>query len=235
MQATDTREVVSVLDVDPDLKATVPRDELGLARRHLVAEAFRISAGSWDGSAGGFGGVGLLVVEGLLTRELEIGAAVSLELLGTGDVVRPWDVDPDPELSPLSASVTWAIREPVRFAVLDRRFIAAFARWPELGNELIRRVLRRSRWLAVRLAISSMQAVTDRITLLLWHIAGNWGRVTPDGTLVPVSLTHELIAELIGARRPSVTTAIGELREAGVIERRPEGWLLKGPTPSPIG
>jgi CRP-like cAMP-binding protein len=62
-------------------------------------------------------------------------------------------------------------------------------------------------------------------------LAGNWGRVTPEGTVVPIGLTHELIAELIGARRPSVTTAISELRAAGRLERQEDGWLLVGPPP----
>jgi hypothetical protein len=224
-------ELVSVLEADADLRAVIPSDEVELARRNLVAEAISAPAGPWDPDVAGSEAIGLLVLEGLLLRELEIGPAKSLELLGVGDLLRPWDIEPDPDLSPLSAEVAWTILEPARFALLDLRFAAMLGRWPKLGNEIMRRIMRRSRWLAVRLAISSLQSVADRVALLLWHLATTWGRVTPDGTIVPVSLTHELIAELIGARRPSVTTAIGELRDTGRVERLPEGWLLTAPPP----
>jgi len=227
------RDLVAVLEADADLKAVIPPNELDLARKQLVARAVDAPPGAWDPDGiCEIDGVGLLVLEGLLTREVEIGGARSLELLGTGDVIRPWD--DDPELSPTSKEASWTVFEATRLAYLDRRFMAALGRWPTLGSEIIHRVLRRSRWLAVRLAIGSLQGVAQRVTLLLWHMAGNWGRVTPEGTLVPFRLTHELIADLIGARRPSVTTAIGELREADKIERRRDGWLLKGrPPPRP--
>ncbi len=45
-----------------------------------------------------------------------------------------------------------------------------------------------------------------------------------------VPLTHALLAELVAARRPSVTTALGDLRDAGRIERRGQAWILHGGT-----
>jgi hypothetical protein len=37
---------------------------------------------------------------------------------------------------------------------------------------------------------------------------------------------------MVGARRPSVTTALGQLISRGEIERRPDGgWLLRGEPP----
>jgi hypothetical protein len=173
-----------------------------------------------------------LVLEGLLTRDVEIAGTLSRELLGDGDVMRPWD--DDSALDPVPARASWTIVESSKFAVLDRRFTVLAGRWPRLNTEVVHRVLRRSRWLAVRLAIGSLRGIPDQVTLLLWHLAGNWGRVTPEGTLIPFRLTHEVIAELIGARRPSVTSAISELRAAGDVKPTEDGWLLCGePPPSP--
>jgi DNA-binding GntR family transcriptional regulator len=51
--------------------------------------------------------------------------------------------------------------------------------------------------------------------------------VTPDGIVVDLPLTHELIGRLVGGRRPTVTLALAELAENGVLVRRDEGgWLL---------
>ena len=39
---------------------------------------------------------------------------------------------------------------------------------------------------------------------------------------------------MVGARRPSVTTALGQLIGRGEVERRPDGgWLLLGDPPEP--
>jgi len=45
-----------------------------------------------------------------------------------------------------------------------------------------------------------------------------------------------LLAALVGAKRPSVTTALGELTAQGLVERRDDGsWLLHGEPPEEPG
>jgi hypothetical protein len=62
----------------------------------------------------------------------------------------------------------------------------------------------------------------------MWHLAERWGRVGPEGVRVPLRLTHEALGRLVGARRPSVTTALSGLSKRGCLERTPAGWLLYG-------
>jgi hypothetical protein len=38
-----------------------------------------------------------------------------------------------------------------------------------------------------------------------------WGRVIPQGTVVPFRLTHEMLASIVGAQRPTTTVAIHSL------------------------
>src|SRR4029450_3689869 len=77
----------------PDLGALLPEDRRAEAERALVVGTHRLGVGSWDvsrlGGAGG-GHIGLLVIEGVLSRELIVADHVSAELLGPGDLVRPW-------------------------------------------------------------------------------------------------------------------------------------------------
>jgi len=80
----------------------------------------------------------------------------------------------------------------------------------------------------VRLVVNQLVRLDDRLLLALWALAERWGRVTPGGVLVPMELTHSALARLVGARRPSVTSAIGDLGAAGLLERTEEGWLLLG-------
>jgi predicted transcriptional regulator of viral defense system len=68
--------------------------------------------------------------------------------------------------------------------------------------------------------------------LMMWHFADRWGRMTRDGARVRLPVTHSVLASVVGARRPSVTTALGRLQDQGQIERLPDGaWLLLGAPP----
>src|SRR5439155_24875974 len=177
-----------------------------------------------------FGG---LVLDGMLVRELAVAGAVSAELLGAGDLVLPEDADQAVPF--VGARAAWTALAPTRIAWLDPPFAAALRRWPALGAALLERSERRFSRLAVLQAIGQLTRIDDRVLTLLWHLAERWGRVGPEGIVVPLRLTHKAIARLIGARRPSVTTAIGLLERKALIERRAEGgWLLRGAPPQSL-
>ena len=66
-----------------------------------------------------------------------------------------------------------------------------------------------------------------RLRALFAHLADRWGRVTPEGIVLPLRLTHTVIAQLTGLRRPSVSISLGELERAGEIVRLTKGsWLI---------
>ena len=222
---------VRVLEVDAALLEAVPPSGRETARMGLRAKRVSAARGPWrlEGLVDTTG-LGILVTEGLLTRDVQIAGTRSREILGAGDVLRPWD--DDSTLNPVPSRTSWTVLEPTVGAVLDQRWKLVASRWPDFGEEVLRRIVRRSRWLAVLLAIAAMRGMEDRVILLLWHLAGNWGKVTSAGTLVPFGLTHEVIADLVGARRPSVTTAIAGLDREGELERVDGGWLLRRDPPS---
>jgi CRP-like cAMP-binding protein len=53
--------------------------------------------------------------------------------------------------------------------------------------------------------------------------------------LVPLRLTHAILADLVAARRPTVTSALTELGREGLVQSVQEGWLLSGEPPGEIG
>ncbi|MEA2436615.1 MAG: family transcriptional regulator, cyclic receptor protein [Thermoleophilaceae bacterium] len=225
---------IRLLEAQPDLAEGLSPEDEAEARRHVVAVLDSVDPGPWEPAEGytlepAF--LGLLVVDGMVSRDVELGGRRCSELLGPGDLLRPWDYDEGATASVPSES-TWTVLEPSRLAVLDARFARVACRYPELVAKLIGRTLRRSRWLAILLTISSMPRVDARVQALFWHLADRWGRVTLDGVVVPVRLTHDMIGRLVGAHRPSVTTALSELSRAGRISRLPDGWLLRGDPPS---
>jgi CRP/FNR family transcriptional regulator, cyclic AMP receptor protein len=227
---------ISLVDADPDLGQRLAPDERERARREAVTRVQRLSRGEWDVAAAFEPDVhhrGFLIADGLLTREVDVLGRRCVELLGHADVIRPWSWDEDG--SHVHAEVGWAVLEPARLAVLDNRLVTRIAPWPALGVELFTRGIRRAHALAVALAIAHHQRVDDRVLLTLWHLAERWGRVHRDGIVVALPLSRERVATLVGAHRPSVTTALGDLAASGAISRRPEGeWVLHGPPPERV-
>lgn len=125
--------------------------------------------------------------------------------------------------------------EPTRMAVLDHGLVVRMAPWPQLGLELFARGTRRAHALAVALAIAHHPRVDDRLRLTLWHLAERWARVRPDGIAVPLPLSHQRLADLVGAHRPSVTTAMWDLARSGALSRGDDGvWVLHGAPPSQL-
>jgi CRP/FNR family transcriptional regulator, cyclic AMP receptor protein len=170
---------------------------------------------------------GLLVLEGLMGRRVRVGKAVATELLGAGDILRPWD---EPTLwGMIPPELDWRIFRPARLAVLDERITALIGRRHELVINFSGRLLRRARSIAYLTAISHLNRVEDRLIATLWHIASSWGRVGPEGVSIPFRLTHEVLGEILGAQRPSVTIAVQRLQHRQQMKRtRGGGYLLIG-------
>ena len=208
----------------------VPSERLEEARDSLQVSVQRLSAGSWNVSPlvdAHPGHLGLLIVDGVLARDILLGNSINTELLGAGDLVRPWHTDSSGPI--LRYEVRWNILADVELAVLDRRLAVALARYPEVNAALLERVYRRSERLAAANAIVQLHGVDRRLLAFFWHIAERWGKVTTEGVVIPLRLSHRALAELVGARRPTVSTSLGELARQGALLRRPDGsWLLTG-------
>src|SRR3954463_5783473 len=225
--------MVRLLDADPDLGALLSDTRREQAERELVVRSHRLPVGPWDVSrlAGATADhVGLLIIDGILSRELVVADHVSAELLGPGDLVRPWQPPSRTGLLPVDA--VWTVLSPLTVAVLDRRFAAEMTRYPEITAALFDRLSERSLRLATTQAISQLTRVDRRLKALFWHLAERWGRVSGDGVIVPLALTHRILGQPVGARRPTVSTALSELAEREELTRRPDGsWLLRGDPP----
>jgi hypothetical protein len=120
-------------------------------------------------------------------------------------------------------------------AVMDPRFALQIARWPQVSATIVDRALIRARWLSFHLAVCHVVGIEKRLMILFWHLADRWGKVTTEGVRIDLPLSHGMIAKLVGSRRPTVTTAMGKLRDDGRILRPDEGsWLLCGSPPDDL-
>jgi CRP/FNR family transcriptional regulator, cyclic AMP receptor protein len=230
-------ELVSVLDHDVDLCELVPEDRLPQARQAAAAVAMRVQPGSWEAarhSDRARGGYGLLVIEGLLIRRAGMDGRFGAELLGPGDLLRPWQHDGERVGGTLPFETAWRVVAPTRLAVLDLRWAARMAPWPQIGAELAGRALERSLRLVASMAIVQQPKLDVRLWLLFWELADRYGTVHRDGVHLDLPLTHEVLSHLAAARRPSVSGALSRLAADGKVRREGRGWVLAGQAPADL-
>jgi CRP/FNR family cyclic AMP-dependent transcriptional regulator len=225
--------LVRVLDEDPELGSALAPAQLERARIAAVAPLLVVDRGSWEAPPAprhARRDLGLLVLAGLLRRDLEVAGRVATELRGPDDLLRPWDDVTD--VASVGGRIAWTAIEPTRLAWLDGEFADAVAPWPRLMAAVLERAVRRARLMSFRLAIGELRHVHLRVLLLLWHLSDRWGRVRPDGVHLDLRLTHDLIARMVGAHRTSVTVALRRLAAEGRVARSPAGqWVLLGGPP----
>lgn len=227
---------VRLLDEDRGLAEVLAPDELAVARRYAVAESFELERGPYRPGqvVDGEGLLGLLVLDGLLIRQVLVAQRRCGELVGPRAILRPWD--DFGQNAPLPFEVKWRVVEDAQLAILDRRFLATIVRWPPLIEAVVHRMMERAHTLAFNVAIHCLQHVELRLLVMFWHLADRFGKVTPEGIHVPLPLAHSDLAEMVGAARPSVSTALKELASNGQVWRREGGrtWMLATEPPEEL-
>jgi CRP-like cAMP-binding protein len=183
-----------------------------------AGEEFDIAA---SGAVCGVVGSGRLALAfiGDEDRERTIG------MLEEGDViVRPTD-----GWSAVGPRVRCFAIEDALMHLVDRARLDAWMHDPALAANVVRvlSVQIADRELAVAIALEPR--VERRLLLKLRQLAERWGRVTPDGIRLDLRLTHQELANMVGAVRESVTIALGRLASAGEIEVRNRTLLIRVP------
>ena len=226
--------VCHVLREDPDLAEAVPPGLRAEAVGACVTRTLQLPRGGWNpAETAAIGtGIGLLVLDGLLLRRVGVDGRFGAELLGEGDLLRPWQGE---DTTPaLTRTTRWRVLQPVRLALLDHEAARCFSVYPELTGRFVARALDRSRNLTVNMAIVHQARVNMRLQMLFWHLADRWGRVTAEGVMLPLNLTHQVLADLVGARRPTVSTSLSELSREGRVAPLRYGWMLSGDPPGEL-
>ncbi len=217
----------SVVQLDAQLRE-LPTLLGSPAARRLVARVLRVPRGPFEPAAiveSPSQWLGLLVLDGLMTVDLDCGRAQVSWLVGAEDLIRPWEMSE----TALTEQPSWHVLRESRVALLDPGFSRRAAGIAPVSGALLRRSTQTIHWLLAKSLVLSAPVVEDRLLLLFSLLAERWGKVGAEGVRMELPLTHNLLGKMCGARRPSVTTALTSLSEAGLIECTRRGcWLLRG-------
>ncbi len=222
---------VRLLECDPELGVGIEEADWEIALAAAVAPEVEIARGPWRFfPPPDLGSLGALLLAGMIVVKIEAGPRAHIELLGVGDVISPWTGSGE-DLAIPSVVATTALTD-VRIALLDRPFSLATARWPEIHATLMHRLVLRSRRVSLQSAVNGLTRIEERLELTLWQLAYRFGRMTTHGISMQLPLTHQDLADLVAAQRPSVSTALGKLEARGRLTRADRReWLLHGDPP----
>jgi CRP/FNR family transcriptional regulator, cyclic AMP receptor protein len=224
-----------ILAHDPELSDGLSGERLEDAVRDCVAGTCLCRAGPWSPreEIGDMRfGIGLLILDGLIVRRVGVAGRFGAELLGDGDLMNPFH--PHDMGTSLPRTGKWRLLRDSRMAILDSEFVMRASRYPEVVSALLARALMRSRHIATNMAIVQQPRIDLRLHMLFWELADRWGIVRQDGVHVRLQLTHAMLSDLVAARRPTVTKALGELAQRGAVIWTGQDWLLPGEPPSEL-
>jgi len=210
---------VSLARVLPAILASVPAEDHEVAARTLVVPLVRARdadlaevMGTQMPAAFAF-----LVVEGVVLKETSLEGRTALELLGPGDVLAP----PLTAVRQLDSRAVsrYLAHGVVSLAAIEARFRRSARRWPGIGDFLHDRLGRQTHRASMNLAMLHLPRTEDRVIALFSDLGERFGRVTPDGVVIDLRLSHEVIGGLVGGRRSTVTIALNRLAANGLLER----------------
>lgn len=115
-----------LLEEDPDLGEGLDGTRREAALRDARTQAVVIPPGPWvqpEWPASIRSGAGLLILSGLLIRRVGLEHRHGAELLGAGDLLRPWQREDAASSLPRQAG--WHVLERARIAILDARSCTA--------------------------------------------------------------------------------------------------------------
>lgn len=96
-------------------------------------------------------------------------------------------------------------------------FLSEIESSPHLAQSLAAQLSRRLRQTEALLAIAGQRRVEERLTQLLLLLKAELGQPVPEGTRLPVRLTHQTLATAIGTTRVTITRLLGKLQRSHYI------------------
>ena len=217
-----------LLDVEPELGDALAPGEFETARRLVVLPTVDLDVDSWDvrdlDQVDGVRGevLGYAVLSGVIAMDVWLARRTCTRLIAAGEFVLLDGVEEDS----IPISWGWSVIVPARLAVFDDRLLAIGQRWPRVLAAVLQRAAQQTRNALLQQAISQLPRVEDRLLALFWSIADRQGVVRPDGVWVELPATHDTIARMIGARRPTVSLGLASLAERGLLTSEGSGWVI---------
>jgi CRP-like cAMP-binding protein len=189
----------------------------GLCRERRFAEGATIF------SEGDAGDAMFIVAEGLvkLVSVSNTGAETILHILKQGEIFGELFFAEERRAFDAVAGTDVVV------TVIPRKnFEEVLASFPAVARNFIRLLSRRLVKVEQGFAGFGHTLSYHRLGKILLRLASEHGVSTAAGTLIPVRLTHEDLAKLIGTTRETVTTQVNRFKRMGLLKREGRHFVL---------
>lgn len=152
-----------------------------------------------------------------LYRLSDEGKETTIYACGPGDVLGLRSLTSKDKYAKHSAEAMTNIKV---ITISHQEFFSIVAENPQYLVDLIHLYLNRLIYTETRLEAFITADTTTRVTIFLNYFANRFGRVSNNEIILPITLTHQLIAEFIGSARETVTLALNRLSKEGIIKKQ---------------
>jgi len=111
--------------------------------------------------------------------------------------------------------------------VPGKTFLRLLSTIPRIGFNFIRVLSRHLTEMALDRGQSSHKWSLQRLALTLLKLGAAHGIEEPAGTAITLPLTHQILADMIGTSRETVTRDLGRLKRRGVVRQRGRTLLIQ--------
>lgn len=118
---------------------------------------------------------------------------------------------------PRSATAV-ALDDTILLTMSREAFRHHMQRMPQLADNFMRELSRRVRYNTVQINSLVSLPVPQRLARQLIELAQIYGRVTPEGVMINISLTQQHLASMVGATRESINKCLRHFRQ--------HNWIL---------
>jgi CRP/FNR family transcriptional regulator, cyclic AMP receptor protein len=144
------------------------------------------------------------------------GNEITLDIRQAGDVFGESMFNSD-ACFPVNAT---CLEETYTCSITKKAFESLVLTNPNIGLQVIKNLSQRIDWLTTRVSDMSCSNLEERLYRVLVTVAQEHGKKNDKGITLPMPLTHEDLAFLVGAHRVSITRAMKELQNSGQIIRK---------------
>ncbi len=123
----------------------------------------------------------------------------------------------------------YATRNSVTAIISKKDFFSILSTQPKVLENLLRILCSRFRDSLKKIQLLNFNNANHRIKMLFLMLSEDYGKPTPDGTVLAVKLIHQNIADMTGLTRETVTRILDKWQKNGEIAILPNRFILLRP------
>jgi CRP/FNR family transcriptional regulator len=116
---------------------------------------------------------------------------------------------------------------PTRITVVSTDHLSALLTLPRVAEGITDALIEAARQRQETIRNCAYVRHSERVVEKLVQLARTYGRVVPGGVRIDFPLTHQLLADMIGSARETVSLAISELVSNGFLDRQQNRFILR--------